>query len=106
MFPLPFPAINATVRHWYPPNRDIFGKQVTSGSSSHPARVSYGPGKQLCHATGAPKPDAQPTVRLLIHPLPVASPATFHLPAGEPLKVVRAERRTLGATTITKVYLS
>lgn len=106
MFPLPFPAINATVRHWYPPNRDIFGKQVTSGSSSHPARVSYGPGRLIGRASGEFMADAKATVWLLNHPRPVAIGDTFELPDGAPLKVVRAEHRTLGATTITKVYLS
>ena len=37
---------------------------------------------------------------------PVAIGDTFELPEGEPLKAIRTERRTLGATTITKVFLS
>ncbi len=106
MFPTPLPALNATVRHWYPPHRDIFGKQVTSGSSSHRARVSYGPGRLMGRASGEFISDAKATVWLIDHPRPVAIDDTFELPDGDTLKVIRAERRTLGATTITKVYLS
>ncbi len=106
MFPTPLPAINATVRHWYPPHRDIYGQPASSGSTSHPARVTYGPGRLFGRASGEFIADAKATVWLFNHPRPVAIGDTFELPEGEPLKAIRTERRTLGATTITKVFLS
>jgi hypothetical protein len=98
--------LNATVRHWLPPVRDIFGNDGLTGFTEHPARVTYGPGKVLGRASGENMPDARATVWLFDHPRPVAIGATFELDDGETLKAIRIERRTLGVRTITKVYLS
>ena len=106
MFATHHPLMNATVRHWHPPIRDIFGNETASGFTEHPARVTYGPGKLLGRATGENMPDARATVWLLDHPRTVAIGHTFDLGDGEQLKTIRIERRTLGASTITKVYLS
>lgn len=98
--------LNSTVRHRLAPVRDIYGNETASGFTEHPARVSYGPGKLLGRASGENIPDARATVWLFDHPRTVAIGETFDLADGEALKAIRIERRTLGACTITKVYLS
>lgn len=98
--------MNATVRHWLPPERDIFGNQGLTGFTEHPARVTYGPGRHMGRASGEPIADARATLWLFDHPRPVTIGATFELSDGETLKAIRIERRALGACTITKVYLS
>jgi len=98
--------MNSTVRHWHKPVRDLFGNQGSNGSTVHPARVVYGPGKLIGRASGENMSDAKATVWLSNHPRAVAIGDTFELADGETLKAIRIERRTLGATTITKVYLS
>lgn len=106
MFAAHRPLMNATIRHWLAPVRDIFGNETPSGFTEHPARVTYGPGKLFGRASGENMPDAKATIWLFDHPRTVAIGETFELADGETLKAIRIERRTLGACTITKVYLS
>lgn len=106
MFAAHRPLMNSTVRHWQTSVRDLFGKETASGFTEHPARVTYGPGKLIGRASGENMADAKATVWLIDHPRPVAIGETFELADGETLKAIRIERRTLGAASITKVYLS
>jgi len=106
MFASHRPLMNSTVRHWHKPARDLFGNQGSNGSTEHPARVTYGPGKLIGRASGENMPDARATVWLFDHPRPVGIGDTFELADGETLKAIRVEGRTLGASSITKVYLS
>lgn len=100
------PLLNAQVQHWLPPTRDIHGTQTNAGSTSHAARVTYTPGRVIGRASGEYMPDATATVWLLNHTRPIVIGDTFELPNGEALKVIRAESRTLGSDTISKVFLS
>jgi hypothetical protein len=100
------PLLNVEVHHWLPPARDIHGKQSKAGSTPHRARVIYTPGRALGPASRQQMPDAAATIWLLNHPRPIAIGDTFEFSAGETLKVIRAEARTSGTDTISKVYLS
>lgn len=106
MFAAHRPLMNSTVKHWQTPVRDVFGKETASGFTEHPARVTNGPGKLIGRASGENMPDAKATIWLFDHPRPVVIGDTFELADGEALKAIRIERRSLGACTITKVYLS
>lgn len=100
------PLLNAEVLHWLPPVRDIHGKPTQAGSTPHPARVVHTPGTVLGPASRERQGDAAATVWLLNHPRSIELGDTFELPTGETLKVIRAERRSDGADTLSKVYLS
>lgn len=98
--------MNATVRHWQTPNRDVFGRDFFDEFTEHRARVTFGPGKLVGRASGENMPDSKATIWLIDHPRPIGIGDAFELAAGETLKAIRIERRALGACSITKVYLS
>ncbi|WP_254294718.1 hypothetical protein [Sphingomonas tagetis] len=98
--------MTAEVRHWLPPTRDIHGRQASTGSTAHRARVLNTPGSIISSALRERMGDASAVIWLLNHPRMIAIGDTFELPAGETLKVIRAERRTSGPDTLSKVYLS
>ncbi|MDQ0250812.1 hypothetical protein J2W22_002876 [Sphingomonas kyeonggiensis] len=100
------PLLNAQVQHWLPPARDIHGKPAKAGSTPHAARITYTPGTLVGPASRERTGDAAAIVWLLNHPRPIAIGDTFELPTGEALNVIRAERRTSGADTVSKVFLS
>lgn len=100
------PLLDSEVQHWLPPVRDIHGRQSKAGSTPHAARVSYTPGSIYAPATRERTGDATAIVWLLNHPRLIAIGDTFELPNGDALKVIRAERRSSGPDTLSKVYLS
>ncbi|HVJ03295.1 MAG TPA: hypothetical protein VM662_14015 [Sphingomonas sp.] len=102
------PLLDSEVQHWFPPVRDIHGKQFKGGrgATTHVARVSYTPGSTIGPASRERAADAAAVVWLINHPRPIAIGDSFELPTGEVLKVFRTERRSAGADTVSKVYLS
>lgn len=100
------PLLNEEVRHWLPPTRDLFGKETDAGSTKHPARVIDIEGEVVSALSRDNLPDAKAIIWLLDHPRPVIVGDTFELPGGTMLKVIRAERRTHGGSSLTKAYLS
>lgn len=101
------PLLTDRVEHWLPPRRDIHGREISTGSTPHAARVVMTPGSAIGPASRARIADAAATVWLVDHPRPIAIGDTFGLADGQTLKVVRAETRTRPwGGTVHKVFLS
>lgn len=89
------------------PQRDIFGRLEDDLSfSQHPARVVLHDGTLAAPASGEKQADAKATIWLLDHPRPIVIGTIFKLPNGERLSAIGIERRSDGAGTLTKVFLT
>lgn len=100
------PMLTSQVEHWLPPVRDIHGRETKAGSTSHPARVVYSPGRSLGPASREKMADAAAIIWLLNHPRAIEIGDSFELPDSAVLTAIRIERRFMGSDALTKVYLS
>lgn len=90
------------------PRRNMFGQfdEKKVRFTTHPARVVMNEGSLKGPASGEKLADAKAIIWLLNHPRSIAIGEVFQLPGGERLSASRIERRSDGADTLTKVFLT